>query len=342
MYIGVAGLYCAGKDSVAENLINSGFGHLSLSDAVRKEMKKAGVKITRENLISFANEMRVKEGEEIWAKKVVEEIEKNDLNNVVITSIRSPAEVKELEKLREFILVSVEAPLKIRFERSRLRNRENEPSTLKEFKEKENFERYGKKNQQNIEPVIKKAKIHILNDKGLEELKVKVEQLLDDLRKNQKRPGWDYYFMDIVNAISKRATCDRGKTATVIVKDKRILCTGYVGSPIGLEHCDEAGHLFETRYDANGNKKQHCIRTVHGEQNAIAQAAKYGISIDGATAYMKMTPCFVCAKMMINAGIKRVVCLKKYHADELSRKFLKEAGLQLDILDDKLVKYDKQ
>ena len=342
MYIGVTGLYCAGKDSVAEVLINSGFGHLSLSDMVRKEMKKANVQITRENLISFANEMRVKEGGGVWAKKVVEEIEKNDLNNVVITSIRSPAEVKELEKLRNFILISVEAPLKVRFERMKLRNRENDPKTLKEFQEKENFERYGKKNQQNIDPVLKKAKIHVNNDKGLDELKVKIEKLLEDLRKNLRRPDWDYYFMDIVKAISKRATCDRGRTACLIVKDKRILCTGYVGSPVGLSHCDEVGHLYETRYDANGRKSEHCIRTVHAEQNAIAQAARYGIAIDGSTIYMKLEPCFWCVKQMINAGIKRVVCLKRYHAAELSEEFLKEAGVQLDVLNDDLEKYDKQ
>ncbi len=342
MYIGVTGLYCAGKDSVAETLINSGFGHLSLSNMVRKEMKKVGVQITRENLISFANEMRVKHGEAIWAKKITEEIEKNDLNNVVITSIRSPAEVKELERLRNFILISVEAPIKVRFERLKLRNRESDPRTLKEFTEKENFERYGKKNQQNIEPVLKKAKIHINNNQGLEELKFKVEQLLGDLRKKQKRPDWDEYFMDIVKSISKRATCDRGRTACIVVKDKRILCTGYVGSPVGLPHCDEIGHLYETRYDANGKKSEHCIRTVHAEQNAIAQAAKYGISIDGSTIYMKLEPCFWCVKQMINAGIKRVVCMKRYHAAELSRKFLKEAGVKLDVLNDELEKYDKQ
>lgn len=342
MYIGVTGLYCAGKDSVAGILANQGFGHLSLSDGVRKEMKKANIKITRDNLISFANEMRVKHGEGIWAKKVIEDIEKNGLNNVVITSIRSPAEVKELEKLKDFFLVSVEAPSKIRFERALLRNRENDPKTFKEFIEKENFERYGKKNQQNIEPVLKKAKIHILNDSSLEELDKKVELVLTDLRKSIKRPNWDEYFMDIVKSVSSRATCDRGRTACVIVKNKRILCTGYVGSPIGLPHCDEVGHLYETRYDANGKKSEHCIRTVHAEQNAIAQAARYGIPIDGATVYMKLEPCFWCVKQMINAGIKRVVCMKRYHAADLSREFLKKAGVKLDVLGEGTEKYDKQ
>lgn len=189
--------------------------------------------------------------------------------------------------------------------------------------------------------MLKNAKIHIVNDKTLEELAPRVEKLLEDLRKKQKRPDWDEYFLDIVKTISKRATCDRGRTACIIVKNKRILCTGYVGSPVGLAHCDEIGHLYETRYDAGGKKSEHCIRTVHAEQNAIAQAARYGISIDGATIYMKMEPCFWCVKQMINAGIKRIVCMNRYHAAELSRKFLKEAGIRLDVLNDDLVKYDK-
>ncbi|MCX6741927.1 MAG: cytidine/deoxycytidylate deaminase family protein [Candidatus Pacearchaeota archaeon] len=167
-----------------------------------------------------------------------------------------------------------------------------------------------------------------------------MEKLLDDLRKGMKRPNWDEYFMDIVRAVSSRATCDRGRTACVIVKDKRILCTGYVGSPIGLSHCDEVGHLYETRYDANGKKTEHCIRTIHAEQNAIAQAARYGIPIDGSTIYMKLEPCFWCVKQMINVGIKRVVCLKRYHGGELSRKSLKEAGVKLDVLSEDLEKYD--
>jgi dCMP deaminase len=341
MYIGITGLYCSGKDSVAEILAKRGFGHLSLSDGVRKEMKDKGIKITRDNLISFANEMRVKFGEGIWAKKIIEQIEKNDLDNVVITSIRSPSEVKELERLKNFFLIYVEAPLKLRFERAQLRNRENDPKTLKEFVKKENFERYGKKNQQNIDPVLKKAKIHVLNDLSLEDLNKKVELVLIDLKKKLKRPNWDEYFMDIVKTVSSRATCDRGRTACVIVKDKRILCTGYVGSPIGLPHCDEVGHLYEIRYDENGKKTEHCIRTVHAEQNAIAQAARYGIPIEGATVYMKLEPCFWCVKQMINAGIKRVVCLKRYHDGELSRKFLKDAGVKLDVLSEETQTYDR-
>ncbi len=341
MYIGITGLYCSGKDSVAEMLIKKGFGHLSLSDAVRDEMKKQGIEITRDNLIKFANQMREKEGNGIFARIVARVIEKNELNHVVITSIRHPEEIKELEKLPNFFMISVDSPIDIRFKRALERNRENEPKTLKDFKAHEDFERKGKGNQQQIDVCIKQSRIHVLNDSTTKELQHKVEKLLEDLNKKVMRPDWDRYFLDIVRSVSKRATCDRGRTACIIVKEKRIIATGYVGSPIGSPHCDDVGHLYEIRYDEKGNKTQHCIRTIHGEANAIAQAARYGISVDGATVYMKLAPCFVCAKLMINAGIKRVVCLKGYHGASLSIAAFKEAGVKLDILDKEVETYHR-
>jgi dCMP deaminase len=146
------------------------------------------------------------------------------------------------------------------------------------------------------------------------------------------RPDWDEYFINISREVGKRATCDRGRSGAVIVKDKRILCTGYVGAPVGLDHCDEIGHLYKTVYRADGTKSEHCVRTTHAEMNAIVQAARYGISINGATIYCRMTPCLDCAKAIINAGIKRVVCEKIYHAGQDSIEFFKAAGLELKIL----------
>jgi dCMP deaminase len=159
-----------------------------------------------------------------------------------------------------------------------------------------------------------------------------------------KRPSWDEYFIEVTRTAAKRATCDRGKNAAVIVKDKRILCTGYVGSPAGIEHCDDVGHeMVEVCGDnGNGKKSMHCIRTSHAEQNAICQAAKFGTSIDGATLYCKMEPCYTCAKMIINSGIKRVVAEKKYHAAERTRDVFKKAGVKLEYLNDEVEKYDNQ
>ena len=157
-----------------------------------------------------------------------------------------------------------------------------------------------------------------------------------------QRPDWDEYFMGIINEVAKRATCDRGRNGCVIVKNKRIIATGYVGAPAGLPHCDREGHLMKEVYDKEGNVSKHCVRTTHAEQNAIAQAARFGVSIDGGTLYSKMEPCLDCTKLIINAGIKRVVANKRYHAGELSRQFLNDAGVELVILNDEVEHYDEQ
>tara|TARA_Y100000310_G_scaffold307370_1_gene349398 strand:- start:5336 stop:5872 length:537 start_codon:yes stop_codon:yes gene_type:complete len=156
------------------------------------------------------------------------------------------------------------------------------------------------------------------------------------------RPTWDEYFMGVAKAIALRATCDRGRSGCVIARDKQILVTGYVGSPVGMPHCSEAGHQIETVIHLDGVKRNHCVRTTHAEQNVICQAAKLGIGINGATVYCKMIPCLACAKMIINAGIKRVVCEKRYHAGGESEKLLKVAGIKLDIVDDEVEEYDNQ
>jgi dCMP deaminase len=154
-----------------------------------------------------------------------------------------------------------------------------------------------------------------------------------------KRLTWDEYFMKLSDTVGERGTCDRGRSGCVIVKDKRILTTGYVGSPMGLSHCDEVGHEMHTVKHEDGHETSHCIRTVHAEQNALIQAARVGIALDGGTVYCKMTPCYVCAKLILNAGIKRVVCAKDYQASEESKRIFKEANVDLCILDETIEKY---
>jgi len=158
----------------------------------------------------------------------------------------------------------------------------------------------------------------------------------------ESRPDWDRYFLDLCEAVARRATCDRGRSGCVIVKDKRIMTTGYVGAPAGLPHCDEAGHDLRKVIDYNDNITQHCVRTLHAEQNAIIQAARFGIPLEGATLFCKMTPCRTCAMMIINAGIKRVVCEKRYHADADTIELFKQAGVELVIVNDEVEEYDKQ
>lgn len=155
-----------------------------------------------------------------------------------------------------------------------------------------------------------------------------------------RRPSWDEYFMSIAELVGSRATCDRGRSGCVIVKDKRILTTGYVGAPAGVAHCDEVGHEMHTVLNEDGTQSLHCVRTTHAEQNAIAQAARVGVSLNGSTVYCHMTPCYVCAKIIINAGIKRVVALKDYHRGQRSKEIFIEAGVQYELLNNELEVYD--
>jgi dCMP deaminase len=156
------------------------------------------------------------------------------------------------------------------------------------------------------------------------------------------RPSWDEYFMEIANTVAKRATCDRGRSGCVIARDRQLLVSGYVGSPKGLPHCDEVGHQFKKMIHEDESVTQHCVRTVHAEQNAICQAAKLGISLQGATLYCRMTPCRTCAMLIINCGIVRVVCEKKYHAGTESEEMFKVAKVNIEFVNDEIMKYDKQ
>lgn len=134
------------------------------------------------------------------------------------------------------------------------------------------------------------------------------------------RPDWDSYFMKIASAVSERSTCDRAFVGCVLVRDKRILTSGFNGSPAGQEHCDEAGHLM-----VDG----HCVRTIHAETNAIIQAALHGVSTKGSTCYVTHFPCINCTKVLINAGIVRIVYGQAYRLDENAVDFLRKAEVEI-------------
>ncbi|EGO64042.1 deoxycytidylate deaminase [Acetonema longum] len=140
------------------------------------------------------------------------------------------------------------------------------------------------------------------------------------------RPTWDEYFMEITRVVATRSTCCRRQVGAVIVKGKRVLTTGYNGAPQGLVHCLDAGCLREAQGIPSGQRHELC-RGLHAEQNAIIQGALYGVTIEGATLYCTHQPCSACTKMIINAGIKRVVFHYPY-PDELAVTLAQEAGLE--------------
>jgi dCMP deaminase len=136
---------------------------------------------------------------------------------------------------------------------------------------------------------------------------------------SQSRVSWDQYFMNIAEVVASRSTCDRKFVGAVIVRDKTILSTGYNGSIRGLPHCSDVGHLMEN---------DHCVATIHAEANAIVQAARNGVMIDGATIYVTASPCWSCFKEIANAGIKRV-CYGEFYRDERTFEVAKKLGIEM-------------
>ena len=141
------------------------------------------------------------------------------------------------------------------------------------------------------------------------------------------RPTWDQYFIDITHLVATRSTCLRRQVGALLVKERNILATGYNGTPSGIRHCEEVGCLRERLGVPSGQRHELC-RGLHAEQNAIIQAARHGINIDGATLYCTTMPCVICTKMVINAGVQRIVYEQGY-ADELAAEMLAETGIEV-------------
>lgn len=150
------------------------------------------------------------------------------------------------------------------------------------------------------------------------------------------KPSWDEYFLGMLEAIGRRASCDRGRSAAVLVKNNRIISTGYVGAPTGLPSCDEIGHLIERRSLLIGPDRieisEHCVRTFHAEMNAILSCAKEGVSTVGATMYCTMVPCRNCAMAIIQAGIVRVVAMNAYHKGQDAFDMFKQTNITIKVI----------
>jgi len=142
------------------------------------------------------------------------------------------------------------------------------------------------------------------------------------------RPSWDEYFMQITELVASRATCLRRKVGAVLVRNKRILTTGYNGPPSGIEHCEKRGGCMRDELNIPSGERMELSRAIHAEQNAIIQAAKMGISIENSTLYVSTHPCFTCAKMLINAGVKKII-YKEGYSDSFAKEILKEAGVEV-------------
>jgi len=343
MVIGITGTLGAGKGTVVKFLKKKGFKHYSVRAFLTEEILRRGMEVNRPNMVLVANDLR----ERFGASYIVEELYKRavrDGGDAVIESVRCPGEVEALKKKEGFVLFAVDADVEVRYRRIVERGSETDKVSFDRFVADEQREMSNDPNKGNLKKCVEMADYVFKNDWTIEDLYRRVGKVLEPkgevVGEKYERPSWDEYFMEVCRTVAKRGTCDRGRSGCVIVKDKHILATGYVGSPVGFPHCDDVGHKME-EWTHDGVKRKHCVRTTHAEQNAICEAAKFGIAIDGATLYCKMTPCDICAKMIVNTGIKRVVCEKIYHASG-AFDFWDKAGIKLDVLDKTLEEYEGQ
>lgn len=325
MIIGLTGKNAAGKGEVAAFLKDKSFYYYSLSDVIREALEHQKIAITRDALILTGNELRAKFGPDVLARRIMERLDPN--RNYVIDSIRNPAEILALKESRRFVLLNIEAATQTRFERIKKRARENDPQTLDEFQLKEDAEsRNLAEHKQSIEACQELADHTITNDGTVEELQQKIQELVSRIILQFQRPGWDEYFMSIAQVVASRSNCIKRKVAAIIVKDRRIISTGYNGTPRGAKNCNEGGCPRCNSLAASGTSLTECLCS-HGEENAITQAAYHGTPVKGASLYSTFSPCLLCTKMIINAGISEVIYNHEYPLSETPMSLLREAGV---------------
>jgi dCMP deaminase len=326
MLIGLTGRNASGKGEVAKYLEKKSFYYLSLSDAIRDEIRNRGQSPSRETLIAVGNELRTNFGPAILAQRILARVE--DDKHYVIDSIRNPAEVDALRAARNFKLIRVDAPLEVRFEPIRRRARESDPITFDKFIELEEREAEGGVNSQNLRQVEAMADLALTNDGTLDTLYLQIDKLSMGLIKELSRPGWDEYFMNIAKVVASRSNCMKRKVAAIIVRDKRVISTGYNGTPRGTPNCNEGGCPRCNNMAASGTALDECLCS-HGEENAIVQASYHGVSVKGSVIYSTFAPCLMCAKMIINSGIQEVVFNMDYPLNGSAFKPFSEAGVSV-------------
>lgn len=333
MFLGFTGPNASGKGEAIKYLVEKHkFVSYSLSDILRSELKVRGLEINRDNLISIGNELRQKYGPGVLAKLIIEKIK--NMPQAVIDSIRNPSEIEELRKnLRDFKLIGINADIKIRYERAKKRGREGEKEiSFEEFVAKEEKENSNSQTSQQLLKCFEMADIKIDNSGTIEELYNKIEKILNDLNyKPYKRPTWDEYFMKMAYLVAERSTCLRHHIGAVIVKNNYVISTGYNGAASGVKDCLELGCLRDQMGIASGTRHEIC-RAIHAEQNAIIQAALHGVSTENATLYCTHSPCIICAKMIVNAKIKKVI-VSKYYPDKSYEDLFKEANIEFKIME---------
>jgi dCMP deaminase len=325
--VGLTGPNGAGKGVLAEYLKARSFLYLSLSDEIREELVRRSLPVSRENLVRVGTELREKQGPAVLAERVLTKLSTD--RNYVIDSIRHPAEVDALRKHGGFTLLRVEASPEVRFERLKARGRENDPKEWKAFLELDAREAGSAASSgQQVEAVARLADHIIVNEGTVEAFQASAVALISKLIGNFKRPGWDEYFMSIAKVVASRSNCVKRKVAAIVVKDKRIISTGYNGTPRGTKNCNEGGCPRCLALDVTGARLEECLCS-HAEENALTQAAYHGTCVKDAVLYTTYSSCLLCAKMIINAGISELVYGATYSIEDTALRLLQEAGVKV-------------
>ncbi|MEM7413663.1 MAG: deaminase [Myxococcota bacterium] len=331
MIIGLSGRNGAGKGEVLAFLESRSFYPLSLSDVIREQLKTEGVEETRERMIAAGNAIRQAHGPGGLATLLAKQLLPD--RNYVVDSIRNPAEVEVLRsRTPQFQLLWVDADEQVRLDRIRARGRSGDPDTLDELRRLEGRElKSDDPASQQLLAVQELADHTVHNDGSLDALHDAVQAVLERSFFFE-RPSWDEYFMSIARVVASRSNCVKRKVAAVITRDRRIISTGYNGTPRGVRNCNEGGCPRCNSFAEGGTRLDECLCS-HGEENAIIQAAYHGVLIKGGTIYTTFSPCLSCTKMIINAGLTEVVYNAAYPLGDVSLDLLREAGLKVRQID---------
>lgn len=327
MILGLSGRNGAGKGEVLAYLEARSFYPLSLSDVIRDELAEQGLEETRERMIETGNAIRARFGPGGLAMKLADRLVAD--RNYVVDSVRHPAEVEVLRsRTNRFQLLWVTADEQVRFERLRARGRVGDPTTLERLLELENRELGSDDpSAQQLLAVRELADFRLENDGSLADLHAQIQTVLERSYFFE-RPSWDEYFMSIARVVASRSNCVKRKVAAVITKDRRIISTGYNGTPRGVPNCNEGGCPRCNSFAEGGTRLDECVCS-HGEENAIVQSAYHGVSVKGGTIYTTFSPCLTCTKMIINAGLTEVVYNVTYPLGDVPLSLLREAGVKV-------------
>jgi len=327
MIVGLSGLNGSGKGEVLNYLEERSFYPFSLSDVIRRHLEEQGVAETRDRMIDAGRAIRAEKGPgglaEMLADKIISD------RNYVVDSIRHPAEVEVLRsRTPHFHLIWVDAPAEIRLDRINERGRAGDATTLEELRAQEGRE-LGSDDPaaQQLLAVKDLADTILVNDGSITELHGKLQEVLE-ASLFFERPSWDEYFMSIARVVATRSNCVKRKVASVITRDRRIVSTGYNGTPRGVRNCNEGGCPRCNSFAQGGTRLDECLCS-HGEENAITQVAYHGVSVKDATIYTTLSPCLICTKMIINVGIIEVVYNARYPMGDVPLALLDEAGVKV-------------